>query len=97
MGVDFQPSEHSISFVVRRPLVSKLLVGLVIVIMLVVASRLLLINEWLQSFNQWVGSLGVFGVVIFIGTYMLAPVVLLPGSVLTVGAGFISSGLKFLP
>ncbi len=60
-----------------------------VVAALFVASQLLPVKEWLNSFNQWVGGLGPIGVVIFIIVYALATVLFVPGSVLTVGAGFI--------
>lgn len=56
---------------------------------LVVASRLLPVNQWFEAFNKWVGHLGPWGIVIFIAVYVLATVLLLPGSILTVGAGFV--------
>lgn len=67
----------------------KLLAGLVVLIALVVASRLLPVNEWLQGFNAWVGGLGPWGMVIFVGAYVVAAILLLPGSILTLGAGFV--------
>jgi uncharacterized membrane protein YdjX (TVP38/TMEM64 family) len=51
--------------------------------------RLLHITEWLNSFNQWVADLGPTGVMIFVIVYALATVLFVPGSVLTIGAGFI--------
>jgi uncharacterized membrane protein YdjX (TVP38/TMEM64 family) len=59
------------------------------VIALFVATRLLPLTAWLDSFNQWVAGLGPTGVVIFIVVYALATVLFVPGSVLTISAGFI--------
>jgi len=67
----------------------KLAAGLVVLVALVVAARLLPVNEGLKSFNAWVGGLGPWGIAIFIGAYVLAAIFLLPGSILTVGAGFV--------
>ena len=53
------------------------------------AVRALPIDQWLTAFNEWVGGLGAWGVVIFIVVYVIATVLLVPGSVLTVGAGFV--------
>jgi uncharacterized membrane protein YdjX (TVP38/TMEM64 family) len=61
----------------------------VILLGLLAAARLLPVDQWLKAFNEWVSHLGPSGVVIFIGTYVLATVLLLPGSILTVGAGFV--------
>ncbi len=61
----------------------------VLIIGLIVTSRLLPVTDWLKSFNQWVAGMGPIGVVIFILVYVLATVLFVPGSVLTIGAGFI--------
>jgi uncharacterized membrane protein YdjX (TVP38/TMEM64 family) len=53
------------------------------------AVRDLPIAQWLSAFNEWVGGLGAWGVVIFIVVYVIATVLLVPGSALTVGAGFV--------
>jgi uncharacterized membrane protein YdjX (TVP38/TMEM64 family) len=67
----------------------KWLVLVLVVIALFAASRVLPITEWLKSFDQWVAGLGPGGLVIFIIVYALATVLFVPGSVLTIGAGFI--------
>jgi len=67
----------------------KWLVVAVALVALIVALRVLPITEWLKSFNQWVAGLGPAGVVLFIVVYALAAVFFVPGSVLTIGAGFI--------
>src|SRR5438105_9768541 len=65
------------------------LIGLLVsVIALFLAMRFLPVQQWLKSFNDWVGQMGVAGVFIFIGVYALATVLLAPGSILTIGAGF---------
>ena len=53
------------------------------------AVRALPIAQWLATFNEWVGGLGAWGIVIFIVFYVIATVLLVPGSALTVGAGFV--------
>jgi uncharacterized membrane protein YdjX (TVP38/TMEM64 family) len=65
------------------------LVGLiVIVVALFFAMKVLPVQQWLRNFNAWIGQMGTLGVLIFIGVYALAAVLLAPGSVLTIGAGF---------
>jgi uncharacterized membrane protein YdjX (TVP38/TMEM64 family) len=59
-----------------------------IVIGLFLAMRFLPVQQWLRSFNDWVGQIGAAGIFIFIGVYALATVLLAPGSILTIGAGF---------
>jgi uncharacterized membrane protein YdjX (TVP38/TMEM64 family) len=53
------------------------------------AVRALPIDQWLRAFNEWVGGLGALGIVIFIVVYVIATVLLVPGSALTIGAGFV--------
>jgi uncharacterized membrane protein YdjX (TVP38/TMEM64 family) len=60
-----------------------------VLLSLFAAARLLPVDQWLKVFNEWVSHLGPWGIVIFMGAYVLATVLLLPGSILTVGAGFI--------
>lgn len=67
----------------------KLAVLAAVVIGLFVLSRLLPVREWLEVFNEWVGGLGPLGLVVFVGVYALATVLLLPGAILTIGAGFV--------
>jgi uncharacterized membrane protein YdjX (TVP38/TMEM64 family) len=59
-----------------------------IVVALFLAMRFLPVREWLTNFNDWVSQMGVLGIFIFIGVYALATVLLAPGSILTIGAGF---------
>ena len=58
------------------------------VIALLFAMKFLPVQEWLRSFNAWVTHMGVVGIFIFIGVYAVATVLLAPGSILTIGAGF---------
>jgi len=66
----------------------KLVVGLLFVAGLIVASRVFPVGDWLKAFNDWVAGLGGVGILIFVGVYVAAAVLFLPGSVLTLGAGF---------
>jgi uncharacterized membrane protein YdjX (TVP38/TMEM64 family) len=62
------------------------LVGVVIALFL--AMKFLPVREWLTNFNDWVGQMGVLGIFIFICVYAVATVLLAPGAILTIGAGF---------
>jgi uncharacterized membrane protein YdjX (TVP38/TMEM64 family) len=55
---------------------------------LFLAMRFLPVQQWLTSFNDWVGQMGTVGILVFIVVYALATVLLAPGSILTIGAGF---------
>jgi uncharacterized membrane protein YdjX (TVP38/TMEM64 family) len=68
--------------------VGRIIALVTIVIALFLAMRFLPVREWLTNFNDWVGQMGVLGIFIFIGVYALATVLLAPGSILTIGAGF---------
>jgi len=61
---------------------------IVIVIALFLAMKFLPVQQWLGSFNDWVGQMGSVGIFIFIGVYAVATVLLAPGAILTIGAGF---------
>lgn len=60
----------------------------VLLIALFVAMRVLPVQRWLGNFNDWVGQMGVAGIFIFIAVYAVATVLLAPGAILTIGAGF---------
>jgi uncharacterized membrane protein YdjX (TVP38/TMEM64 family) len=66
----------------------RLIALMVILFALFFAMKFLPVQEWLRNFNNWVGQTGTAGVFIFIGVYALATVLLAPGSILTIGAGF---------
>jgi uncharacterized membrane protein YdjX (TVP38/TMEM64 family) len=71
----------------RSPIV-QLIALIVILIILFLAMRFLPVQQWTRNFNDWVGRMGVAGILIFIGFYAVATVLLAPGSILSVGAGF---------
>jgi len=56
---------------------------------LVIAVTLLPVASWLIATVEWVRSAGALGVVAFSVIYIAAAVLLLPASVLTLGAGFV--------
>jgi uncharacterized membrane protein YdjX (TVP38/TMEM64 family) len=61
---------------------------LTLIIALFLAMRFLPVQQWLRSFNDWVGHMGAAGVFVFILVYAVATVLMAPGSILTIGAGF---------
>jgi len=66
----------------------KLVALAAIVIGLFLAMKFLPVQQWLRSFNDWVGQMGAVGIFIFIAVYAVATVLLAPGAILTIGAGF---------
>jgi len=72
----------------------KLVVAAIIVIILVLAAQYLHIQELLMKSLGWVGELGPSGPLLFTGIYILACVLFIPGSILTLGAGIIFGVVK---
>src|SRR5262249_47294069 len=54
---------------------------------LVAVAKYFHIQDLLKTALDWIGKLGPWGPVIFIGIYIVAAVLFIPGSVLTLGAG----------
>ena len=54
---------------------------------LIFAARYFHVQDLLKQALAWVGQLGPWGVVLFIAIYVVATVLFIPGSVLTLGAG----------
>jgi uncharacterized membrane protein YdjX (TVP38/TMEM64 family) len=71
-----------------RSALGRLIVLIVIIIALFLSMRFLPVQQWLRNFNDWVGQMGTAGIFIFIAVYAVATVLLAPGSILTLGAGF---------
>jgi len=71
--------------VTRRRLRPLLL--LAVVAGLVIATRLLPVDRYLVAFITWIRRAGATGMAVFVVSYALAAVLLLPGSILTLGAG----------
>src|SRR6266702_4075030 len=54
---------------------------------IVLALKYFHVQDLLKAALDWIGKLGPWGPVIFIGLYVVATVLFIPGSVLTLGAG----------
>ena len=67
----------------------KLIILCVAVVAVIAAVTLLPVKQWLVTALEWTQSLGAWGPVFVAIFYILACVLFLPGSVLTLGAGFI--------
>jgi len=61
----------------------------VIVAVLIAVSIFWPVHEWMQSLITWVKASGAWGMVAFSVIYIVAAVMLIPGSILTLGAGFL--------
>jgi uncharacterized membrane protein YdjX (TVP38/TMEM64 family) len=58
-----------------------------VAVSLVLALRYFHVQDLLKEALDWIGKLGSWGPVIFLGIYIVATVLFIPGSVLTLGAG----------
>jgi uncharacterized membrane protein YdjX (TVP38/TMEM64 family) len=77
----------------QKPIAFKSALGRIVVLVLIVVALFLVmkflpVRYWLGIFNDWVGQMGVAAIFIFIGVYAVATVLLAPGAILTIGAGF---------
>src|SRR2546422_708794 len=72
----------------------KWLLWLAVIVLLIGVAKYFKLQNLLKHALDWVGSLGVWGPVIFIGLYIAACVLLVPGSLLTLGAGALFGVLK---
>jgi uncharacterized membrane protein YdjX (TVP38/TMEM64 family) len=72
----------------KKSALGRLVALVAVVIALFLAMKFLPVQQWLRTFNDWVGQMGVAGIFIFIGVYVVATVLLAPGAILTIGAGF---------
>ncbi len=72
-----------------RRTVIKIMLVLAIAAALVAAIRFFDVQQLFRAALAWISGLGPLGPIIFIGLYILACVFLLPGAILTLGAGAI--------
>jgi len=56
-------------------------------VVIVLALKYFHVQDGLKAALDWIGKLGSWGPVIFVGLYVVATVLFIPGSVLTLGAG----------
>lgn len=63
--------------------------GILAVILLLITAKYVHIREFLKYSLDWISRLGFLGPIIFIFIYILACILFLPGSILTLGAGII--------
>src|SRR5260221_6530002 len=61
--------------------------------LLVLALKYLHVQDLLKAALDWIAKLGPWGPVIFVGLYVVATVLFVPGSVLTLGAGAVFGGV----
>jgi uncharacterized membrane protein YdjX (TVP38/TMEM64 family) len=93
--IENKPEQSLLSNQQRRKKIIKVVI-LVIIILIVIGGikKLLPIKDWLIKSLEWTQGLGILGPVFVAGFYILACILFLPGSVLTLGAGFIFKVVK---
>jgi uncharacterized membrane protein YdjX (TVP38/TMEM64 family) len=65
----------------------KAIAAAVMIVFLVVAAMLFDLQQGLHAALTWISGLGAGGPILFVGLYILACILFLPGSILTLGAG----------
>jgi uncharacterized membrane protein YdjX (TVP38/TMEM64 family) len=80
----FAPSERASSKAGSR---WKWVLYAAVAVAILVAAKVFHVQDALKAALDWIGKLGPWGPVIFIGIYVVATVLFVPGSVLTLGAG----------
>ncbi|MFW5685447.1 MAG: TVP38/TMEM64 family protein [Spirochaetota bacterium] len=68
---------------------ARLIIFLVVAAALVTVGILFDVNTYLRQLLDWVRDQGIVGVVVFAAVYIAATVLFIPGSILTLGAGFV--------
>jgi uncharacterized membrane protein YdjX (TVP38/TMEM64 family) len=74
---------------VNKQTAIRIAVAIAVIGALVVAFRVLPVADWLRQFQAYVRGLGVAGYILYAVVYALCVVLLIPASVLTLGAGAI--------
>jgi len=72
----------------------KVIMVIVVIIILLAAAKYFHVQQLLRNSLEWVASLGIWGPFIYIALYILACVLFLPGSILTLGGGVLFGVVK---
>lgn len=73
----------------RTSSILKLAIGVAAVALIFALVRVFNVQELFKGLLSWIEQTGFWGALIFIGLYILATVLFIPGSILTLGAGFV--------
>lgn len=68
---------------------ARVLVLLLFGVIVIAAAAFFPLNSWLHHFLDWVRVLGPLGMVVYAFVYVLGTVLLIPGTALTLGSGFL--------
>ena len=78
----------------RKPRSVRLWIAAAAIVALVTLSFVLPVKDYFLSVLEWIDQLGTWGPVFLAAIYILACVLFLPGSILTLGAGFLFGVVK---
>ena len=78
----------------KRTKIIKMVLAVLILAALIAAATFFDLQQIFRDTLAWISGLGVIAPVIFIVIYILACVLLLPGSILTLGAGIVFGVVK---
>jgi uncharacterized membrane protein YdjX (TVP38/TMEM64 family) len=73
---------------------TRLIIGIILVAVLLVAAYLLDAQRYLRQLLDWINEIGIVGGAVFVAVYVAATVLFVPGSILTLGAGFVFGVLQ---
>jgi uncharacterized membrane protein YdjX (TVP38/TMEM64 family) len=74
---------------VSRSRILKLLAGIALLAIAIIAVRMLPVAEWLEAFKAWVRGAGALGYVLYVVAYIVCCIFVVPALALTLGAGAI--------
>ena len=83
MSDDIKPNQNNKNNIVKFLAIAVIVAGLL------VAAKYFNVQEYIRSALAWIEGLGTTGAVIFMAIYILATVLFIPGSLLTLGSGVI--------
>jgi uncharacterized membrane protein YdjX (TVP38/TMEM64 family) len=78
----------------RKKNITKVIILVIIIIIIIAGIIFLPIKDWLIKSLEWTQELGIWGPAFFVACYILACIFFIPGSVLTIGSGFIFKVIK---
>ena len=67
---------------------ARYVIAVILATLLIAGLVFLPVNQWALRLVEWIHGAGALGVLVYALAYVLATVLLLPGSILTLGAGF---------
>lgn len=97
VGPAAQSKADNASQTSRRSAAPRIIIAVVVLAALLAAAKLLPVESSLLNFVEWIRNAGLIGLAAYVLAYIVACVFFLPGSVLTLGAGFAYGVLVGVP